>query len=80
MGNVSKNTNRYSKEDFYFLQFKNELAKNGCLAYLDNQRCGPHLSFVEPFVIPQHFPEAIKILKEGKFEIEIAKATISWKQ
>lgn len=34
------------------------------MQYLPNQRCGPHFSFVEPFVTAEHYPEAAALLTE----------------
>lgn len=31
--------------------------------YTKNQRCGPHFSLIDPFVLPEHFPEAAALLR-----------------
>eukprot|EP00755_Sulcionema_specki_P018017 Sspe_Gene.65810::Locus_38908_Transcript_4_7_Confidence_0.364_Length_1448::g.65810::m.65810 len=32
---------------------------------LDNQRCGPHLSFIDPFVLPEFHAEAAELLRRA---------------
>jgi len=32
--------------------------------FVPDARCGPHFSFLDPFVLQKHYPEAAKILKE----------------
>ena len=40
------------------------------MAYLPNQRCGPHFSFVDPFVTVDHYTEAAQLLTEALKDVE----------
>jgi 2'-5' RNA ligase len=46
--------------------------------YIPDARCGPHISFIDPFVLPHHYPEAAKLLREAladfpPFQVRLAK-------
>ena len=40
-------------------------------------RCGPHISFVEPFVMPQHYKEAVNLLTPVLREFEPFEVVLS---
>jgi hypothetical protein len=51
------------------------LSRHSCV--LRSLRCGPHISFVEPFVMPQHYGEAVKLLTPVLRNIEPFEVVLS---
>lgn len=38
--------------------------------FIAEARCGPHISFIDPFVLPEHFPEAAELLRSALSHLE----------